>query len=670
MERYRSEKTKIQCVSKRSLFTCLILFAVFALMFTMFNLHDTDIKDLSDDDESKRSAFLVDSKFCRIPNMDPFESSLKSFFHIHKWKACPSKSLVFQDENALRVNHSVIKRWYNNTFKICHVWPIVRTIDDRHILYKKKFLEFKTDILIPHDYIKVKCFNKRNRVIFTNYHAFIQKKKTSERNHTNSSSVFKLLKTNPYSARAKVHMDVMLLGIDSVSRLNFMRQLPETRQYLLQKDAIEMNGYNKVGDNTLVNLVPLLTGKYLKDLPWNESLGMLPFDKYDFLWKKYHRNGFRTMFAEDAPVLATFNCAKYGFKVQPTDHYFRPVTLAIGRDNSVWSMKRRCVRDRSITDMVLQYTYDFVRTYNDTPHFSLSFITSLTHNDMNNAGYSDLEYQRFFHKLFKHHLIKNTFVIFFSDHGIRFGSYRSTYLGKLEERLPFMFLIPPHWFKQSFPHMWNNLKSNSHRLTTPFDIYETLVDILDMKKAMKRDHNEEIESTQRKRISLFRKVPLNRTCEEATILPHWCTCHESKPVKITDSIVAKGAQYLVKCINKKTSQLRNLCDQLELVSIKDAVIMAANTNLLRFVRNRNYVINRHVVYGNKVNTIIKDYQLTIQTNPGGGLFEGTVRYDSKTKHFSLLGDISRTNMYGDQARCVSNARKFCFCRSNTTSLSS
>lgn len=667
--RNQNAKTKAKCVSKRSLFIFLILSAVLVSMFTMkFNLLQINTNDWSTNDYESNLAFLVDSKFCRIPQMNPFEPSLGSFYHIHKWQACPGIPLTFQDGNFIRVNHSIINSRYKNKFKVCHVLPIVRNnIDDRHILYKNA-LEFKTEILVHYDYIKVKCYNNHDRTIFTNYYAFIQKKNTSEVNHTNNSFAFKSLKTNPNSQKTQFHMDVMLVGIDSVSRLNFMRQLPETRQYLLQKGAIEMQGYNKVADNTLVNLVPLLTGKYLEDLPWNESLAKFPFDKYDFLWKRYHKKGFRTMFAEDAPIIATFNCAKYGFKVQPTDHYFRPITLAFERDNSVWSMHRRCVRDRSITDMVLQYTYDFVRTYNDTPHFSLSFISSLTHNDMNNAGYSDREYQRFFHKIFKHQLINNTFVIFFSDHGIRFGSYRSTYLGKLEERLPFMFLIPPLWFKQSFPHMWSNLKTNSHRLTTPFDIYETLVDIYDMEKAMKRDPSEKIESTQRKRISLFRKVPLNRTCKEATILPHWCTCHQSKPVKINDNIVIKGAQYLLKRINNRTSQLRASCDELELVSIKDAAIMTANDNLLTYVRNINYVINRTVVYGKSVNTIIKDYQLTIQTKPGGGLFEGSVRYDGKRKCFSLLGDISRINKYGDQAWCVSTARKFCFCRSNGTSL--
>jgi hypothetical protein len=42
--------------------------------------------------------------------------------------------------------------------------------------------------------------------------------------------------------------------------------------------------------------------------------------------------------------------------------------------------------------------------------------------------------------------LNKTVLIFLSDHGIRFGAIRKTSVGKLEERLPFMFLIFPDWF--------------------------------------------------------------------------------------------------------------------------------------------------------------------------------------------------------------------------------
>jgi hypothetical protein len=42
--------------------------------------------------------------------------------------------------------------------------------------------------------------------------------------------------------------------------------------------------------------------------------------------------------------------------------------------------------------------------------------------------------------------------------------------------------------------------------------------------------------------------------------------------------------------------------------------------------------------GKRVNSYV-DYQLTIQTRPGGALFEGTLRFDEETKNVQMMGDI-------------------------------
>jgi hypothetical protein len=40
--------------------------------------------------------------------------------------------------------------------------------------------------------------------------------------------------------------------------------MPETRKYVMQNmSAVELIGYNKVADNTFVNIVPMTTGKFI-----------------------------------------------------------------------------------------------------------------------------------------------------------------------------------------------------------------------------------------------------------------------------------------------------------------------------------------------------------------------------------------------------------------------
>lgn len=52
-----------------------------------------------------------------------------------------------------------------------------------------------------------------------------------------------------------------MIGLDSMSRLNTMRQLPRSYRYIKdQMDAVVMLGFNKVGENTYPNVIPMLTG--------------------------------------------------------------------------------------------------------------------------------------------------------------------------------------------------------------------------------------------------------------------------------------------------------------------------------------------------------------------------------------------------------------------------
>jgi hypothetical protein len=67
-----------------------------------------------------------------------------------------------------------------------------------------------------------------------------------------------------------------------------------------------------VGDNTFVNVVPMTTGKFVEELPWNESLSSQPFDNFTFIWNEFSNAGYRTLYAEDAPKIAIFTYNKAG----------------------------------------------------------------------------------------------------------------------------------------------------------------------------------------------------------------------------------------------------------------------------------------------------------------------------------------------------------------------
>ncbi|KAL3254787.1 hypothetical protein MRX96_017529 [Rhipicephalus microplus] len=70
-----------------------------------------------------------------------------------------------------------------------------------------------------------------------------------------------------------------------------------TREFLLeQREAIDLYGYNKVGDDSFPNQVPLLTGR-----SGEEAMSLCPekfFDNLEFIWDKYASLGYKTLFLE------------------------------------------------------------------------------------------------------------------------------------------------------------------------------------------------------------------------------------------------------------------------------------------------------------------------------------------------------------------------------------
>ena len=53
----------------------------------------------------------------------------------------------------------------------------------------------------------------------------------------------------------KRKVNVVILVLDTVSHMNFIRVMPRTHEYLTKElNAVGMDGYTKVGDNTFPNI--------------------------------------------------------------------------------------------------------------------------------------------------------------------------------------------------------------------------------------------------------------------------------------------------------------------------------------------------------------------------------------------------------------------------------
>lgn len=109
--------------------------------------------------------------------------------------------------------------------------------------------EFEKNVTISKEAILIRCTEQHTKEkIYENVHTSIR----ITSNVQNKINLFDNITTKPLS--------VLFVGIDSISRLNFIRALPKTCKYVENNGWISLKGYNKIDDNTFPNLMAILTG--------------------------------------------------------------------------------------------------------------------------------------------------------------------------------------------------------------------------------------------------------------------------------------------------------------------------------------------------------------------------------------------------------------------------
>ena len=303
-------------------------------------------------------------------------------------------------------------------------------------------------------------------------------------------------------------------------------------------------------------------------------------DRFPLIWNDFRDHGYVTMFAEDEPTIGAFNLRLSGFDNQPTDHYMRPFWTSLWESDLRLSRPRFCTGNVPNHMFLLNYTRSFFDSYKNVSKFAFVFGSELTHWNNNPGEYMDGDFVEFLKYFQSQGHLKNTLLVLMSDHGARYSAVRKTVQGKLEERLPMMSFVFPDWFRDKFSNLYNNLVNNSDRLSTPFDIYETLKHVLDIHN-MSGNVNPRVNKHKIPRgISLLHPIPRNRTCTMAEIQMHWCTCLKQVELHSRDLHVMKAVKSLVKRINIETKFVRDQCVELHFKRVHSAFLLIPNEQVI------------------------------------------------------------------------------------------
>lgn len=455
-------------------------------------------------------------------------------------------------------------------------------------------------------------------------------------------------------------LNVLAIGIDSLSANHFKRVFPLTYKYLNQdlENNIIFEHFNSVGSNTYPNMIAMLTGIVEEGINDDIDGEIKLYRKFDstfhdhlpYIWNEYEKLGYLTMFQEDKPSIAIFNYYKKGFRYWPTCLYGRGFWLKYYETRSG---PDKCHFNEPTYITWLSQIENFVKSMNlkqnkHIPYFSFNFLTEYTHNFLAIPPELDSELSDMLKRLESEGHLDKTLLIFFSDHGnrLKFFAY-ATELGKLERYLPFLSVKLPK--KMVNTRYFENVKMNRDKLVSFFDIYQTLREFYFINKYENiNGHENEFKVNSKsirnqRGISLFEEIPQNRSCLDAFIPNSLCSClredliEESEFEKETKLSFLQAGKLILGYINDFTKSVRDLCKEFEL----------------------DKIVSFKILYINK----IKFYKSVLVLNPGDAWFETTLKMKN-SKILQIYSKPNRISAYGNQSFCVQNPMlvNYCFCK--------
>ncbi|RUS84649.1 hypothetical protein EGW08_007569 [Elysia chlorotica] len=419
-----------------------------------------------------------------------------------------------------------------------------------------------------------------------------------------------------------------------------IRAMPKTYKFLTEElNSFDFTMHGQSGDNTLPNMLPLLSAYTHNEVnKWWDSKH--PQDVFELIWRDFERAGYRTLYSEDDPKGGGFYWGGRNFIHPQTSYWNRPLELALVESGFV-RRNAFCFGPRSVSEYQLDYLVRFLDTFPSDPVSGMTMITAITHDEINNARMIDEHVLNFYKQLMEKNHLKKSLVIFFSDHGSRWGKIRETYNGIVESRNPFLVLTFPPWFLKKYPNISRTLDSNTRRLTSHADTRQMLLDLLYFgaetpTPPFRGSHG----------VSLFSEISTHRTCEEASIPKAECLCGKNVERYLDHSApeVPALANALLAAI-KRRSDPKN-CQEYSL----DKVIMVGL--LAKAAKQKN--------------SAQKVYSVRVKVRPGGAIFEGTVTAGTDDKETKVSDYIERLSKYKGEVECQPTSKEqiFCYCKGN------
>lgn len=323
-------------------------------------------------------SFVPLDEDCLIPPLELWPADLQQFFNQSDNEVdCDANGLRFTVEKSREhvnfdallpkhawLDHGILKLDPESDRYKCDAFPIYR-LDEYRSIYGDPFVDIKSGQFLQHPQIMLLCQPRLNDSEWDANLLLVKRR-------------FYLCGSTPVldtpSKVNKSAVNILLLGIDSLSRLAWYRYLPKTIEKftkLAESRGSIFQKYHVVGDGTTSNLLAILTGSFEEELPESRRFemallggkgglaenkiplnkeykgsGTSPLDDFPWIWKEFKlKAGYATHFIEDTPNWGTFQYRLQGFgnSRPPVDSYGRSCMVAASKDENDYGKQLGCI---------------------------------------------------------------------------------------------------------------------------------------------------------------------------------------------------------------------------------------------------------------------------------------------------------------------------------------
>lgn len=301
--------------------------------------------------------------------------------------------------------------------------------------------------------------------------------------------------SNEKSKNPDLPKNVLMIFFDSLSRAQMNRKLKKTMAWIekfINKKHPEMEGYQFLKFHSYQDMTMSNLGAVFYNVEYNlwrfinapkaqrKYPDVLPKCILDMFNDQGFITGYTANFCSSGfsnalvftKLLGSWKSDYEGY-VWACDPVYSP--YAPGHISGLNQIREKCLYGKDSHEYNIEFADQFWRTYPDERKFmTLKFMDAHAVSQQV-ASYIDNHLPSLLTKLESDGLLKDTSIIFYTDHGLHFPTaiennmhYSSTVM---EKYLPFLVLIVP---KKTGLLYGNDIKQNEQRLTVPHDIYYTL----------------------------------------------------------------------------------------------------------------------------------------------------------------------------------------------------